>query len=283
MKIRKVLSKSLLLRCRKHLARDAIANVLPLSDLYHPLFRASRIHCAIEQDRIIGVVSVYHAYETPSVVLSNSPVVAKKALVKGAMSEVTGDFVTLCTPEEADLFKRHATILRCHSEYQMTTSSPKPIKLTNTRPTRVKRTELSQLNTFYKENKAEAWTPIQFRAGPYYCIKQEGRIVCAAGVHAATPQIAQLGNIVTDEAYRNLGFGTTCTSALATHLASTGRIISLFVRVENASAIHMYEKLSFTKTRNIVFNAMHKKDSVSARASRLTIGKTNFARGALDS
>jgi len=247
------------LRCRKFLARNPTTGVLPLGDLYHPLFNVSNVFCATEQSRVIGVGSVYRAFSTPSVVLSDSSTETKRALIRKAMSRVSDDFITLCTPEETDLFREQATILHRHDEHQMTTNRPRPAERTSIRPIRVKRNELEQLDRFYVEHKAEAWAPIQFETGPYYCAKHNGNIVSAAGVHIVTPKIAQLGNIITDEAYRNRGFGTACTSVLATHLASRGRIISLFVRVENATAVHVYEKLGFTRTRDISFLVMRKK------------------------
>lgn len=72
-------------------------------------------------------------------------------------------------------------------------------------------------------------------------MKKNDRIVSAAGVHLVTPQIAQLGNIVTDEDRRNRGFATAYTSTLAKDPASKKRIISLFVKTDNESAIHIYE------------------------------------------
>ena len=258
MRIREVLSKSLVFRCRKFLARTPTISVLPLGDLYHPLFNVSNVFCAIKKDRVIGVGSVYRAFSTPSVVLSDCSTETKRVLIRKAMSKVSDDFITLCTPEETDLFREQATILHRHDEHQMTTYVPRPAERTSIRPIRVKSDELEQLNRFYVEHKAEAWAPIQFEAGPYYCVKYNGNIVSAAGVHVVTPKIAQLGNIITDVAYRNRGFGTACTSALATHLASRGRIISLFVRVENATAVHIYEKLGFTRTRDIRFLVLRK-------------------------
>jgi predicted GNAT family acetyltransferase len=89
-------------------------------------------------------------------------------------------------------------------------------------------------------------------------VKQDHKIVSAAGVHVVTPQTAQLGNIITDEAYRNRDYATACTSALANRLSASGRVISLFVRTDNAPAIRMYEKLGFRKKREIAFLFLRK-------------------------
>jgi RimJ/RimL family protein N-acetyltransferase len=257
LQIRKVVSTSLQRASRRFALRDPIANVLVLGDLYSPLCRVSDIYCAVENHRIEGVCSVYHAFSTPSVVFSNATPGTKQALLRQALNEVSADFISLCHPDDVNLFKEHATILHNHSEQQMVANPPRQIK-SKVEAVKVRKDELELLNSFYVEHHAEAWTPIQFETGPYYCIKHGDRIVSAAGVHIVTPQIAQLGNIVTDEAYRNRGFATACTSALAADLASKGRIISLFVRADNAAAIYIYKKLEFCEKREIVFLVMRK-------------------------
>ena len=258
MHIRKVMSKSLLRACRKFLARDPIANVLPLGDLYSPLLQVSDVYSAIESNQVVGVCAVYRAFSTPSIVLEAATGEVKKALVKKAVSEISDEFISLCPTEDVNLFKEYSSILHTHLEQQMIADPPKKIKYSDVKCEKVRKNDLELLNKFYLEHHTEAWVPVQFRAGPYYCVKHEGKIVSVAGVHLVTPQIAQLGNIVTDDAYQNRGFATACTNMLVADLASKGRIISLFVRIDNAPAIHVYEKLGFSKTRDVAFLVMLK-------------------------
>jgi ribosomal protein S18 acetylase RimI-like enzyme len=140
---------------------------------------------------------------------------------------------------------------------QMVTRNPRRIK-TKIKVTRVRRKDLPELNRFYKPVKA--WLPLYFETGPYYCVKVNGKIVSAAGVRFVTPQIANVANVFTEKVHRNRGFATACTSTLAWHLASTGRIITLLVEENNAPAIHIYKKLGFIKVKNInlTFNIHHK-------------------------
>jgi predicted GNAT family acetyltransferase len=135
----------------------------------------------------------------------------------------------------------------------MIANPPKQIRINGAKVTRVSKEELVTLDKFYREHQSEGWAQLQFKVGPFYCVKQDGKTVSVAGTHIRTPQIAHLGNIVTDEAYRNRGFATACTSTLAVNLSLKGRIISLFVRTENKPAIHIYEKIGFKKTREIAF------------------------------
>jgi RimJ/RimL family protein N-acetyltransferase len=259
--LERVVSASLLRACRKFLARDPIFNVLPLGDLYSPLLQVSDVYSAVKSNRVVGVCTVYRAFSTPSIVSGTATSEIKRALFSEAMNAVSKEFISFCPSGDIDLFKERSAILHHHVEQQMVVNLPKKVECGNIKATRVKKNEMESLDKFYVEHQAEAWTPVQFEAGPYYCVKKEGKIVSAAGVHLVTPRIAQLGNIVTDEAYRNQGFATACTSALATDLASKGRIISLFVRANNINAIRIYERLGFLKTREIAFLIMRKNDA----------------------
>lgn len=258
MQIRKVASKSSLMACRRFLAQDPIDNVLPLGDLYSPLFHVSDVYSAVRSSKVVGVCAIYRAFSTPSIVFGTATQKIKQVLIKKLVSEISNKFISLCEPSDVDLFKEYSTILHSHPEQQMIADPPKKIECGDIKVEKVSRNELELLNKFYADHHAEAWVPIQFKTGPYYCIKHDGKIVSVAGVHLVTPQIAQLGNIVTDEAYQNRGFATACTNRLAADLASKGRIISLFVRMDNPPATHMYEKLGFYKKREIMFLVMRK-------------------------
>jgi len=259
MQVQKLSSEAQLKASRSFLAKDPIVNVLPLGDLYKPLLNVSEIYLAVENTAVVGIGSIYRAYPTPSIVFGAANEDAKQVLIENTLEKISSDFISLLPPDEARLFKKYATVLRCHNEFQMITHEPREVKTGDIGVSRVSSKELEALNQFYVDHHAEAWAPIQFKAGPYYCVKREGKIVSAAGVHIVTPQIAHLGNIVTDEAFRGQGFATACSAALTKDLASRGRIISLYVRVDNASAIHLYEKLGFTKSRDIRFLVMRKR------------------------
>ena len=262
MQVQKLSSEAQLKASRSFLAKDPIVNVLPLGDLYKPLLNVSEIYLAVENTAVVGIGSIYRAYPTPSIVFGAANEDAKQVLIENTLEKISSDFISLLPPDEARLFKKYATVLRCHNEFQMITRAPREVETSDVEISRVGSRELEALNQFYVDHHAEAWIPMQFKAGPYYCVKHEGKIVSAAGVHIVTPQIAHLGNIVTDEAFRGQGFATACTAALAKDLASKGRIISLYVKVDNASAIHLYAKLGFTKSRDIRFLVMRKKADV---------------------
>jgi len=259
LQVRKCASASSRSVLRASLAGDPVTNILVLGDLYQPLLRVSDIYAAYEGRQVRAACSIYRAFSTPSIVLSAGPAEAKQALVEQASGQIPDKSISLCSPEDVCLFEKYFAILEWRHEQQMVADKTMGLSHTMITASKVKKEKFELLNRFYVDHHSEAWAPIQFEAGPYYCVKQRGRIVSAAGVHLVTPTIAQLGNIVTDEAYRNRGFAGACTAALATKLASTNRIVSLFVRTDNKPAIHIYEKLGFSKKRDIAFLVMQRK------------------------
>jgi ribosomal protein S18 acetylase RimI-like enzyme len=254
----RIVTASSLGKCRKFLAQDPVANVLPLGDCYGTLAKVSTLYCAVEAGRVVGVCSVCHAFSKPSVVLGTAPDNVKRVLLEKALRHVPDEFLFLCPPAEVEIFNEYATITERHHEQQMVADPPRYVINTGIKVTRVQRSELERLNDFYRTQRSAAWIPLQFRIGPVYCVKQNGEIVSAAVTHIRTPQIAHLGSIVTDEAFRRRGFATACVSTLAAHYASRGQIVSLLVRTENTPAIQLYEKLGFIKKREVAFGAMRK-------------------------
>jgi RimJ/RimL family protein N-acetyltransferase len=248
----KVVTPKLLSKCRRFLARDLTTNVLVLGNCYSPLLQVSMLFCAQEDNRILGVCSVFHGFSKPSIALAGTTAEIKGALLEKALEEVDDVFISICPKDVVKILKGTTIVLSVHDEQQMITNSSKAEE-NNIEVVRVTESEFEELNKFYLEHHAMAWIPLQFKVGPYYCVRQNGRIVSAAGVHICTPKIAHLGSIITDESYRNRGFGKACTSTLAHRLCKGRRIVSLYVMVDNKPAIQMYEKLGFKKIHEIAF------------------------------
>jgi predicted GNAT family acetyltransferase len=143
----------------------------------------------------------------------------------------------------------------------MILTQPRKLETNNITARKATKKDLEALDKFYVEHKSQAWNPIQFKVGPYYIVKQGSRIVSAAGIHILTPQIAQLGNILTDRVHRRKGYSRACTTALVREVSSRNRMVSLFVRTDNTPAIRMYEQIGFKKNKTIKFLIMRKKPS----------------------
>jgi ribosomal protein S18 acetylase RimI-like enzyme len=248
----------LIRECIQLAASNPEKNLLLLADLYPPHLSLSKLFVMLRKGRVTDFSTTYRAFSNPSIVLGTK-VSTKTRLLHDMLSRVRGSFACICEPKELELFKDKAKVVDKHYEYQMILEElikrgelcgEGKVELIN-------RHELGKLDHFLRENGAPAWLPVQFDSGPYYCVKQQDEIVSVAGVHFVTPQIAQLGNILTAEPYRGRGYATQCTYALTSALHSRSILVSLFVVEDNKQATWIYEKIGFRKRRRLVYASLH--------------------------
>jgi RimJ/RimL family protein N-acetyltransferase len=105
-----------------------------------------------------------------------------------------------------------------------------------------------ELKAFYRESYPGNWfDPWMLETGCYHGVREEGRVVCVAGVHVYSPRyrVAALGNIATHPAARGRGLATHACASLCRALLESVDHIGLNVHSGNAAAIRCYEKLGF--------------------------------------
>jgi ribosomal protein S18 acetylase RimI-like enzyme len=84
--------------------------------------------------------------------------------------------------------------------------------------------------------------------GQYFGVRQQGELMCVAGVHVFSPRygVAALGNVTTDPRRRGRGLARRATARLCRSLVTAGvQTIGLNVQAENEAAIRVYERLGF--------------------------------------
>ena len=104
-----------------------------------------------------------------------------------------------------------------------------------------------ELARLYESAHGNAFSPYQLAQGIFYGVKEQGRLVSAAGTHlvAKTMGIAAVGNVCTYPEQRGRGYATRCTSAVCADLLASGLDVVLNVARDNADALHVYQKLGF--------------------------------------
>jgi ribosomal protein S18 acetylase RimI-like enzyme len=105
-----------------------------------------------------------------------------------------------------------------------------------------------QLTELFRLGGGLAFSPEQIARGVFYGAMQDGQIVAVAGTHlvSANYSVAAIGNVFVHPDCRGRGHGTAVTSAVAHELLRRGiQDVVLNVAQDNASAIHIYEKLGF--------------------------------------
>ena len=90
---------------------------------------------------------------------------------------------------------------------------------------------------------------MQFIRGLYYGIEIDGRIVSMAGTQTISPQYgtATVGNVITDDDYRENGYAMACTYSLAEELRKDYACITINVNRGHKAGIHIYRRCGFVK------------------------------------
>jgi RimJ/RimL family protein N-acetyltransferase len=109
--------------------------------------------------------------------------------------------------------------------------------------------DLDEIEAFYAAAYPGTWfAPRMLATGRYVGIREDGRLVCVAGVHVHSPAfgVAALGNVATLPSLRGQGLARGACASLCRLLLEDGiETIALNVRADNAAAIASYVALGF--------------------------------------
>jgi predicted GNAT family acetyltransferase len=90
-----------------------------------------------------------------------------------------------------------------------------------------------------------AFRPEVLDNGPAFGAFDGDRLVSMAATHFLTPEIAEIGNVVTAMDFRRRGLARTCTHALAGECFRTTERVFLMVVEENRFAYELYRGMGF--------------------------------------
>ena len=99
-------------------------------------------------------------------------------------------------------------------------------------------------------------TQAQIAEGRSWLWSENGEILFKAEASAWTPHAVQLQQVWVDPRVRNQGYGQLGMRALCRRLLEEVPAVCLFVRADNAPAIHVYEKIGMRRTifyRSLIF------------------------------
>lgn len=111
------------------------------------------------------------------------------------------------------------------------------------RPTLIRLYEKSDIFVNY-----ETRLPAILNSGTVYLVKEDNNAVSCTVTTTETPEMAMIGGIFTDEAYRNRGVARDCTVNLCRDLVARGKEIYLFYEADNPLLARMYGSIGFEET-----------------------------------
>ncbi|MBI3723144.1 GNAT family N-acetyltransferase [bacterium] len=146
------------------------------------------------------------------------------------------------------------TVTARHEETHEVLLPRAPLPLVEEIPVeRVPTHELDRLDAFLRAHGATAWSRESFATGAYYWVREGSEPVAAAGVHFETPFVGQIANVLVREDRRLRGLGRAVTTAVARRLRASGKIVSLYVKSDNAAALRLYDRLGFRVARKLSY------------------------------
>ncbi len=235
-------------RIEAFLRRDPFLNLYAIGDL-DDFFWPDTQWFGLEEAGALAAVALLYTGEDPPVLLAlgaeGDPRPAE--LASGLAASLPPRLYLHLTPGVAPAFQSRYTMRPHGSMLKMALTRPRlaePDGRTNAEPVLPEHAE--ELIRFYEESYPANWfRPRMLESGQYLCIRDQGGIAAAAGVHVYSSRyrVAAIGNVATRPSARGRGLAGAVTEALCRQLAATVDHIGLNVSAENAAAIRCYERI----------------------------------------
>jgi ribosomal protein S18 acetylase RimI-like enzyme len=241
---------------RAFLETDRAYNAYAIGDLEPVLFAECTWIGAARAGRIEALVLHYRGLDPPALLLMGMAEGLRAIL---AQAQAFDWVYMTCRPEILGLTRAFYTwqevtrmwrmvlnVARFHSGgFGSTLDVPDTAILAPLDPSHV-----AQINALFALGGGLAFSPAQVANGVFYGVIDQGALVAVAGTHlvSAAYNMAAIGNVYTHPDYRERGYGTLTTTAVAQALIRRGiREIVLNVAQENLPALRIYERLGFER------------------------------------
>jgi ribosomal protein S18 acetylase RimI-like enzyme len=239
-----------------YLRRSPYRNALPLSNVtqLRPRCDVVLVH---SDGAVQGVASHYRDLPFLGLTFVAEMVEAMPLLIGGLADRVPGlrgALLTTVIPEaRVRQLASCAVFEALETEYQMVvepeTLRPAPAAAVR----RLRAEDLPAMGELAALGGLVAWRPEVLGHGPAFGAFDGERLVAMAATHFATPDVIEIGNIVTHPEYRRRGLASACTSALTQACFGLATRVYLMVMADNLAAFDAYRALGFWPAERYAF------------------------------
>jgi predicted GNAT family acetyltransferase len=148
-----------------------------------------------------------------------------------------------------------ATIEEAETEYQMVIEPETLRPQEHSAVRRLRSDDLPAMAELAALGGLAAWRDAVIEHGPAFGAFADDRLVAMATTHFATPDVIEIGNIVTHPDYRRRGLASACTSALTQACFTLAPRVYLMVIAANTAAFDAYRALGFWPAERFVFTS----------------------------
>jgi ribosomal protein S18 acetylase RimI-like enzyme len=239
-----------------YLRRSPYRNAIPLSNVTQ-LRQRCDVVIALRNGHVQGVASHYGDLPFPALAfvaelgevlpqllsaLADRVPVLRTATLGGVIAEQRMRQLAAC-----------ATIAAAEVEYQMVIE-PETLRPQHAPEVRrLRPDDLPEMTALAVIGGLAAWRPAVIEHGPAFGAFVDDQLVAMATTHFATPDVIEIGNIVTHPAFRRRGLASACTSALTQASFGLAPRVYLMVLVENTAAFNAYRALGFWPAERFAF------------------------------
>ncbi len=230
------------------LGRDRRLYLYLLGDLDEPWWSRCDWFAREERGELVEVAMLYRGPTPTLLALSHQPERMAR-LVSSVLPELPGSFHCHLSPGVGAAFGEGWILGPAERCLRMTLEDRDAAAAADASGTVVlSASDTGELLELYRESYPESWfDPRMLSTGLYRGLREEGRLVSAAGVHVFSEEqgVAALGNIATRPEHRGRGYGTRVTAALTHAVMERARTVGLNVKEGNGPAMACYRRLGF--------------------------------------
>ena len=245
------------------LRRNTYLNIYAIGDLVDFFWPRTCWFGHRSRGEIDSVALLYTGMELPTLIVMSEDISPERELLASITHLLPNPVYCHFSPGiETVLEKSHE--LEAHGEFRRMAllDSKALLKADCRNVVQLNMSDREELLDFYRTSYPENWfDPRMLETGQYFCIRQNGNIVSAGGIHVYSPEyrVGTLGNIATHTLYRGMGFGSAVTAMVCRSMMGTVDHIGLNVRADNPAAVSCYEKLGFRSVASFgEFMARHR-------------------------
>jgi len=239
-----------------YLRRSPYRNALPLSNITQ-LRQQCDVVLVHSAGSVQGVASHYR--DLPFLGLTFvAELDDAMPLLVGALAErvpaLRGASLTTVIPEQrVRQLATCAVFESLETEYQMVVEPETLRPVHSPLVRRLRPNDLPAMGALAALGKLVAWRPEVLSHGPAFGAFAGDELVAMAATHFATPDVVEIGNIVTHPQQRRRGLASACTVALAQACFSLAPRIFLMVMAGNDAAFAAYRALGFWPAERYAF------------------------------
>lgn len=239
-----------------YLRRWPYRNAIPLSNVTQ-LRQRCDVVLAHSRGQVVGIASHYRDLPFPGLAFAVDLDQALPPLLAALAERVpalrAGALGTVIPERRARQLAAAALVDSLEVEYQMVVEPETLRRHSSPAVRRLRAEDLAAMGELAAAGGLVAWRPEVLGHGPAFGAFADERLVAMAATHFATPDVIEIGNIVTHPDHRRRGLAQACTSALAEACFGLAPRVYLMVMAENEGAFAAYRKLGFWPAERFVF------------------------------